>query len=161
MHTRQLPVGSIYGSSARSANDLYSFGAAYAPDARSASYSAYAPAGVPAQTAVERPGTHFRGAPVIIYQQIAPTNASAIVALVFCLISFTTGFFLAGIVGIVFGHVARSQIKARGDRGNGMAVAALWFGYLSVLFWIAFCLVYFGIIALLIGVGVAAESGIS
>lgn len=155
MHTRQLPVGSNYGSSGRSASDLYSPGPGYTPGVRSASYSAHAPADVPAQAAVERPVTHYRGGPVVIRQQIAPTNSSAIVALVLCLISFTSGFFLAGIVGIIFGHVARSQIKTRGERGNGIAVAALWFGYLSVLFWIAFGLLYFGIIALVIGSAVA------
>lgn len=85
------------------------------------------------------------------------TNASAIVALVVCLISFMTSFFLAVIGGIVFGNVARSQIRTRGERGTGMIVAALRLGYLNVLFWIVFWLVYFGIIALLIGVGMGAE----
>ena len=64
-----------------------------------------------------------------------------------------------GIVGIIFGHIARSQIKARGERGNGMAVAGLWLSYLSVLFWVAFWLIYFGVIALMIGAAITAGGG--
>lgn len=105
------------------------------------------------------PVTYGNAAPIVVCQQAPPTNTAAIVSLVLSLFSFASSVFLFGIVGIIFGHIARSQIKKRGERGNGMAVAGLWLGYLSVLFWILFWLVYFGIIALLIGVGIAAGSG--
>ncbi|WP_181273065.1 DUF4190 domain-containing protein [Brevibacterium oceani] len=152
MYTRQLPIGSTYTGSNRSSAMNGSVSAASAPRA------------VPAEAAVvpasvHTPVTYGNAAPVVIYQQVAPTNSAAIVSLVLTLISFTSSIFLFGIVGIIFGHVARSQIKKRGERGNGMAVAGLWLGYLSVLFWIGFWLVYFGIIALVIGVGIAAGGG--
>ena len=144
MYTRQLPVGSTYTASKHSAL------------AGSSAAASTAMAAAPAL--VHAPRTHVRRAPVYVYQQVAPTNSAAIAALVLSLISFTTSFFLAGIIGIVFGHIARSQIKSRGERGNGMAVAGLWIGYLSVIFWIVFWLIYFGVIALLVGFAVAVES---
>ena len=103
--------------------------------------------------------TYGNRAPVVVYQQVAPTNSSSIVALVLGLISFISSFFFLGIVGIIFGHIARSQIKSRGERGNGMAVAGLWLSYLSVLFWVAFWLIYFGVIALMIGAAITAGGG--
>lgn len=33
------------------------------------------------------------------------------------------------ILGVIFGHVARGQIRAEGTQGNGMAVAGLVIGY--------------------------------
>lgn len=112
-----------------------------------------------ASAQIYRPVTYGNPAPVVVRRQMAPTNASAIVALVLTLISFVSSLFFLGFIGIIFGHIARSQIKARGERGNGMAVAALWLGYLSVLFWVVFWLLYFGVVALIIGVAVATGGG--
>lgn len=71
-----------------------------------------------------------------------PTNALAVLALVF-------GFLFAPL-GIVFGHIARSQIKRTGEEGDGLALAGLIIGYvftglglLAVMAWIAF----FGLLA--------------
>lgn len=141
MYTRQLPAGSTCGPS-------------HCP-----APAGSAPVATTTPALVHTPTTYHRAAPVYVYQQVAPTNSSAIVALVLGLVSFTSSFFLAGIVGIVVGHIARSQIKSRGERGNGMAVTALWLSYISVLFWVTFWLLYFGVIALMIGLGVAIESG--
>ncbi|OYD67302.1 DUF4190 domain-containing protein [Rhodococcus sp. OK302] len=69
--------------------------------------------------------------------QPRPTNTLAILALVFA--------FLLAPLGIVFGHIARSQIKKTGEQGDGLALAGLILGYiftgLGILFfilWIAF-----------------------
>src|SRR5699024_10338329 len=105
------------------------------------------------------PVTYGRSAPIVVCRPLAPTNSSAIAGFVISLISFVSSFFFLGFIGIVFGHVARSQIKRRGERGNGMAVAALWLGYLGVIFWILFWLAYFGVIALMVGLAVAADTG--
>lgn len=145
MNTRVLPLGNTYTGSK---------GSVHAPVA------VHTPAPVHTlahpHALVQAPVTHGNRAPVVVYQQVAPTNSSSIVALVLGLISFISSFFFLGFVGIIFGHIARSQIKARGERGNGMAVAGLWLSYLSVLFWIVFWLLYFGVIALVIGASIAA-----
>ena len=150
MNTRVLPLGNTYTGSN---------GSAHAPVALHTSAPVHSPAPVHAPALVPAPMTYGNRAPVVVYQQVAPTNSSSIVALVLGLISFISSFFFLGIVGIIFGHIARSQIKARGERGNGMAVAGLWLSYLSVLFWVAFWLIYFGVIALMIGAAITAGGG--
>ena len=54
------------------------------------------------------------GHPVVVYQQVTPTNSSSIVALVLGLISFISSFFFLGIVGIIFGPspARRSNLAA-------------------------------------------------
>lgn len=52
------------------------------------------------------------------------TNVTSIVALIFSILGITF------LVGIVCGHVARSQIRRTGEQGASLAVAALWVGYL-------------------------------
>lgn len=148
MNTRVLPLGNTYTGSN---------GPVHAPVAVHTPAPVHTPAHSPAL--VQAPMTYGNRAPVVVYQQVAPTNSSSIVALVLGLISFISSFFFLGFVGIIFGHIARSQIKARGERGNGMAVAGLWLSYLSVLFWVAFWLLYFGVIALMIGAAITAGGG--
>ena len=156
MNTRVLPLGTTYTGSNGSA---HAPAAAHAPVAVRTPAPARVPAPVHSPALVQAPVTYGNRAPVVVYQQVAPTNSSSIVALVLGLISFISSFFFLGLVGIIFGHIARSQIKARGERGNGMAVAGLWLSYLSVLFWVGFWLVYFGVIALMIGAAIAAGGG--
>nr|WP_322000860.1 DUF4190 domain-containing protein [Rhodococcus qingshengii] len=61
------------------------------------------------------------------------TNTFAILALIFG--------FLAGVLGIIFGHIALSQIKRTGENGRGMAIAGLILGYLFVAFWLVLFIV--------------------
>jgi hypothetical protein len=58
------------------------------------------------------------------YGPPAPTNGTAIAALIFAI--------LFAPVGIVLGHVARSQIKRTGEAGRGLATAALIIGYIFI-----------------------------
>jgi hypothetical protein len=51
----------------------------------------------------------------------APMNVMAVLALIFGL--------GGGLLGIIFGHIARSQIRRTGERGLGMATAGLVLGY--------------------------------
>lgn len=62
----------------------------------------------------------------------APTNGFAIASLV-CGIA---GCFLLlpSVLAVVFGHVARSQIRGRGEHGKGLATAGLITGYIGVAF---------------------------
>jgi len=70
-----------------------------------------------------------------MYQPPRPTNGMAIAALI-CSVAFAP-------LGIVFGHIALSQIRRTGEEGRGLAVAGLVIGYvftaiavLFVIFWI-------------------------
>lgn len=82
----------------------------------------------------------------------APNNTLAIIALVASIFGVVSSFFIAGIAGIVMGHIARKQIRERGERGDGMAVAALWVGYIGtalwILAWLFIILAYLGMFAL-------------
>ncbi|MFI7383201.1 DUF1707 and DUF4190 domain-containing protein [Streptomyces sp. NPDC049813] len=64
----------------------------------------------------------------------APTNGKAIGALV-CGVStfFTMG--ATGIPAVVLGHISRREIRRSGEQGDGMAVAGLVLGWLSVAGW--------------------------
>jgi hypothetical protein len=89
----------------------------------------YTPEGQPIHPVVGytpdgRPVTADRA---IGYQPLNPhTNGTAIAALVLG--------FVFPILAIPFGHVALSQIRRTGERGNGMALTGLILGYLQLAF---------------------------
>jgi hypothetical protein len=60
----------------------------------------------------------------------AKTNGAAVASMIFGIIPF-----FGGIPAVILGHVARSQIRQSGERGDGMAVAGLVLGYLWISFW--------------------------
>jgi len=60
------------------------------------------------------------------------TNAMAVASLA-CGIGQIFFWFVAGVPAIVFGHVARRQIRETGEAGDGMALAGLILGYLGVI----------------------------
>jgi hypothetical protein len=63
-----------------------------------------------------------------------PTSGLAIGALVCGILEiFTLGF--AAIPAVILGHLARTQIRRTGERGDGMAVAGLVLGYLGIGIW--------------------------
>jgi Domain of unknown function (DUF4190)/Domain of unknown function (DUF1707) len=64
-----------------------------------------------------------------------PTSGLAIGALVCGILEiFTLGF--AAIPAVILGHLARTQIRQTGERGEGMAIAGLVLGYLGIGIWI-------------------------
>ena len=69
-------------------------------------------------------GQSYTAAPPPAYVLAPPTNAMAIAALILVFVFFP--------LGIIFGHVARGQIKRTGEGGRGLATAALIIGYLQV-----------------------------
>lgn len=76
------------------------------------------------------------GPPVVAAAQ--PTNGMAIASMVVSLVGlvslFCYGFGgLVGIVGAILGHVARRQIRERGDAGGGMALAGVIIGWITVV----------------------------
>ena len=83
------------------------------------------------------------GAPMWGNPPVAPakgTNGFAIAALVCPLVACGVG----SILGIVFGHLARSQIRKTGDGGSGLALAGLILGYATL----GLAVVGFGALAL-------------
>jgi hypothetical protein len=80
---------------------------------------------------------------------VAKTNGLAIASLACGLAQFMFGP-LATIPAIVFGHVARGQIKRTGEQGAGLALAGLILGWATVIL---------GIILILIVVGLAVSIG--
>jgi Domain of unknown function (DUF4190)/Domain of unknown function (DUF1707) len=73
------------------------------------------------------------------YPMVSPaakTNGVAVASMVFGIIPF-----FGGIPAVILGHVARSQIKQTGERGDGMAVAGLVLGYLWISFWVLLLIV--------------------
>jgi Domain of unknown function (DUF4190) len=62
----------------------------------------------------------------------APTNGFAITALVLGI--------MGGALAIPFGHIARAQIRRTGEHGDGMALAGLILGYVSLVAWTALIL---------------------
>ena len=68
------------------------------------------------------------------YPPARPTNGLAIAALVCGIAAFATG--ITGIPAVICGHLARRQIRRTGEQGDGMAIAGLILGYVSVVLFI-------------------------
>lgn len=79
-----------------------------------------------AQPYAAQPGQPFT------YVPQPPYNVFAIVSLV--------GAFIMSPVGIVFGHIALSQVKRTGERGREMALAGTIIGYVLTGFWVLYFL---------------------
>ncbi len=94
------------------------------------------------------------------YPMLPPNNTLAIIALVASIFGFVSSIFIAGIAGIVMGHIALKQIRERGERGEGMAKGALWVGYIGTALWVLFWIVYVLIFVLILG-GAFFAAGVS
>jgi uncharacterized transporter YbjL len=80
-----------------------------------------------------------------------PTNTLAIVSLVAGIAGYVLPHpFIAGLVAIVTGHMARGQIRRTGERGGGLALAGLLLGYIH--FALSLILIAF-ILAFVFGLG--------
>lgn len=86
------------------------------------------------------------------YAPVPKTNGLAIASLVCSLLGLVT---CAGtsILGVIFGHLAKSQIKQSGEEGEGMALAGLIVGYIGLAIFGLIALFYFGLIAVIVGSG--------
>jgi hypothetical protein len=63
----------------------------------------------------------------------APTNPLSIASLVCGLAQFLGFWVVTGIPAIIMGHIARRQIRERGEQGDGMALAGLILGYIGLV----------------------------
>ena len=89
------------------------------------------------------------------------TNTMAIISLIAGLVSWFFIPFLAAIVAIVTGHMARGQIKNSTETGDGLAIAGLILGYLNIAMAcvgiLVFILIFGGMIGLT-GCAILADS---
>lgn len=73
------------------------------------------------------------------YAAPARTNVLAIISLVASLVGFVLILPVVGsIAGVIMGHISLKQIKDRGERGRGMALAGVIIGYVTLLFVVLF-----------------------
>jgi hypothetical protein len=66
------------------------------------------------------------------YAPPRPTNSLAIVSLVAGCAQFVFCPIIGAITAIITGHIARAQIRRKGEQGNGLAVAGLILGYIGI-----------------------------
>jgi hypothetical protein len=83
-------------------------------------------------TVVPPPVTEPGGAAPATQQQ--PVNSLAIVSLVAGIAGYVIPHpFIAGLVAIITGHMARGQIRRTGEGGAGLALAGMILGYVHLL----------------------------
>ena len=87
-----------------------------------------------------------------------PYNAWAIVSICFAASTVIGTLCLGGLVAVITGHIARSQIKRSGEQGNSLALAGLIVGYTSIGLTLAFIAAYILFVMLFIAF-VASHSG--
>lgn len=66
--------------------------------------------------------------------QQAKTSSNAIISLICGILAWLGVFGLGGVLAIIFGHVAKKEIRTSDEdiAGNGMATAGLILGYLNL-----------------------------
>ncbi|HXB04905.1 MAG TPA: DUF4190 domain-containing protein [Candidatus Angelobacter sp.] len=84
----------------------------------------------------------------------SPTNSLAVVSLVSGIVSWFVCPLVGGIVAVISGHMAHSQLKRSGEGGSGMATAGMVLGYIHLAAWavfLIFWLLVFGGLAAILG----------
>lgn len=143
----------------------YSGGPSYPVTPGPADYTGYpapqsGPPGYgPAQPQSAPPGYGVQpayGQPVYAQPVVAvvatPTNTMAILSLVMSLIGLSP-------LGVIFGHMARAQIKRTGEQGDGLALAGMIIGYIGTASYLS-CLCIFVILPI-IGIGILGAGAAS
>jgi hypothetical protein len=62
----------------------------------------------------------------------APTNGLAIASMIISILGF-------GPIGAIMGHIARKQIRERGEQGDGFALAGIIVGWVTTGIWVLCC----------------------
>lgn len=84
------------------------------------------------------------GYPAYPYPVAPPTNGMAIASLVCSLAGLAVG--LSAPVGAILGHIARRQIRERGEGGDGMALAGIIVGWVLTGILALCCVGYVGVV---------------
>ena len=85
----------------------------------------------------------------------------AVVSLVSGILGWTLAPFIGSIVAVVTGHMARKEIRnnpATKD-GDGLAIAGLIMGWVSIATWILVMLFFGGLLLAMVGLGIAETKG--
>ncbi|MDA1358260.1 DUF4190 domain-containing protein [Glycomyces luteolus] len=75
-----------------------------------------------------------------------PTNGMAIAAMICGIVGVCSPI---GILALIFGNIAKRQIRETGDQGDGMATAGIvlgWIGVAATIFWIAYYIFVFVVV---------------
>ncbi|MBV9314193.1 MAG: DUF4190 domain-containing protein [Pseudonocardia sp.] len=75
------------------------------------------------------PGSYPAGYPGQSWGPRGPTNGLAVASMV---LGILWVYGLGSILALIFGYVARKQIRERGESGNGMAIAGIALGWVGV-----------------------------
>jgi hypothetical protein len=78
----------------------------------------------------------YGASPYPAYGPQTRTNAMAVASLACSLGGLLTC--VSAPLGIVFGHIAKRQIRETGEQGEGMATAGLWIGYIFTIIGVLF-----------------------
>lgn len=105
---------------------------------------------VPAPPVYTPPVLPLGGAPTA-------TNGLAIASLICGIAGYVVFPVIAPLLAIIFGHVARGQIRRTGEGGGGMAIAGLLLGYINLALAVVGAVVV--IIIVLAIVAAASQSG--
>lgn len=70
------------------------------------------------------------------YATAPANNGLAVASLVLGIAGLVVIPFLGSIAAVITGHIARKQIRERGEGGDGMAIGGLVTGYLGAAFWL-------------------------
>lgn len=76
--------------------------------------------------------------------QVRQTSSFAVVSLVAGILGWTLLPFLGSLAAIIFGHMARGEIRSSNGQldGDGLAIAGLVMGWLSVAMWVLVVVVF-------------------
>lgn len=87
-----------------------------------------------------------------------PTNTTAKDTNTYALVGVILTFIMP-LAGIIFGHMALSQIKRTGDAGRGLAMTAVIYGYACFVTVGLFLILYVGFIIFAINMAISAANG--
>ena len=92
------------------------------------------------------------------YPPARPNNSLALVSLLCGIGGVTILPFVASIVAVITGHMARKQIRETGEGGDGMAVAGLILGWIMIAGAAAFVLFFLAMGVGIFGIAAGASS---
>jgi hypothetical protein len=127
-------------------------GARWAPVGTSALTTQQSGSPLAVQPYTQQPYPAQYASPVLMYK--SPTNSAAVVSLIFGIVSWFLCPLIGGIVAVITGHMAHSQIKRSGEGGAGLATSGMVLGYIhlaAAAVFIVFWLFVFGGLAALFG----------
>ena len=85
--------------------------------------------GQPQYPSYPGPPSYYPGYPAPQFVPIRRTNGLAIASMVLGILWI---YWIGSILALIFGYVARSQIRERGDSGDGMAIAGIVLGWVGL-----------------------------